>query len=240
MTDDSPKEAGMAEESVVVVGGTSGIGREIAIHFAKQGMPVVITGRELERCAGVAADMPGTVTPLALQLERPHEIHDALAPVGPVRYLVVAAMERDNNSIRDYDIDRALRLVTQKLIGYPEVVHTLLDRLSPTSSVLLFGGMAKDRPYPGSTTVTTVNGGVVGLVRTLTVELAPIRVNALHPAFVVDSPYWVGKNLDHAIARTPTGRLVTMAEVVDAAEFLLTNPSANGLDLRVDGGWATS
>ena len=68
-----------------------------------------------------------------------------------------------------------MRLVTLKLVGYTEVVHVLLDRLTRRQRrSSLFGGMAKDRPYPGSTTVSTVNGGIVGLVRTLVEELAPI------------------------------------------------------------------
>ena len=85
------------------------------------------------------------------------------------------------NNILTYDKARAERLVLLKLVGYPEVVHVLRDRLSTDSSIVLFGGLAKERPYPGSTTVTTVNGGVTGLVRTLAFELAPIRVNAIHP-----------------------------------------------------------
>ena len=52
----------------------------------------------------------------------------ALAGVGPVRRLVLVAIERDENTVADYDIDRAIRLVTLKLVGYTEVVHTLLDR----------------------------------------------------------------------------------------------------------------
>ena len=79
---------------------------------------------------------------------------------------------------------------------------------TPRSS--LFGGQALRRPYPGSTTVTTVNGGVTGLVHTLAVELAPIRVNAIHPGIVGDSPYWAGKPpevLEAVRARTPIGRL---------------------------------
>jgi len=66
----------------------------------------------------------------------------------------------------------------------------LLPELRPDASIVLLGGVAKDRPYPGSTTVSTVNGGVIGLVHTLAVELAPIRVNALHPDVVGDSPTW--------------------------------------------------
>ena len=53
---------------------------------------------------------------------------------------------------------------------------------------MVFGGLAKVRPYPGSTTVTTINAGVDGLVRTLAAELSPIRVNALHPGIVERQP----------------------------------------------------
>jgi NAD(P)-dependent dehydrogenase (short-subunit alcohol dehydrogenase family) len=113
----------------------------------------------------------------------------------------------------------------------------MLPNLDDDSSIVLFGGLAKDRPYPGSTTVSTVNGGIVGMVRTLATELAPIRINAIHPGIVADSPYWQGKNLDHIMARTPTKRFVKTADIVHAVSFLLENPSVNGIDLRVDGGW---
>jgi NAD(P)-dependent dehydrogenase (short-subunit alcohol dehydrogenase family) len=103
--------------------------------------------------------------------------------------------------------------------------------------MVLFGGRAKDRPYPGSTTVTTVNGGVSAMIRSLAVELSPVRFNALHPGIVGDSPYWKDKPLDAILARTPTQRLVTMADVVNAAAFLLENRSVNGVNLYVDGGW---
>ena len=77
-------------------------------------------------------------------------------------------------------------------------------------------------------------------MRTLATELAPIRVNALHPGIVGDSPAWAAKPpgvLEAVVARTPLGRLVTMAEVADAAAFLLENGAVNGVDLPVDGGW---
>jgi NAD(P)-dependent dehydrogenase (short-subunit alcohol dehydrogenase family) len=101
--------------------------------------------------------------------------------------------------------------------------------------------MAKERPYPGSTTVTTVNHGVVGITRTLVTELAPMRVNSIHPGVVGDSPYWSGKTaaIERYTSETPMGRLCTMDEVVDAAVFLLENTAVNGVDLIVDGGWHT-
>jgi NAD(P)-dependent dehydrogenase (short-subunit alcohol dehydrogenase family) len=160
--------------------------------------------------------------------------------VGGVDHLVLAAIERDSNSVKEYDIASAIRLVTLKLVGYTEVIHALLPKLGDDASILIFGGLARDRPYPGSTTVSTVNGGVTGLVRTLVVELAPRRVNALHPAIVGDSPQWKDMPADRhdaLVQRTPTGRLVTMAEVIDASRFLLENGAINGINLAVDGGW---
>jgi NAD(P)-dependent dehydrogenase (short-subunit alcohol dehydrogenase family) len=222
---------------VVVIGGNRGIGRAIAKHYADAGEEVTITCTDAARAAEAATEIGGRTTGLALDLTKPEEIGGALSSVGPVRHLVIAAIDRDDNRVRDYNITGAIRLATLKLVGYTEVVHSLLDRLGDESSIVLFGGLAKDRPYPGSTTVSTVNGGVVGMVRTLATELAPIRVNALHPGIVSDSPFWSGKSLDHVVARTPTGRLATMADIVDAVRFLLENPAVNGIDLRVDGGW---
>jgi NAD(P)-dependent dehydrogenase (short-subunit alcohol dehydrogenase family) len=125
-------------------------------------------------------------------------------------------------------------------VGYTEVIHTLLPRMTEGASILLFGGLAMRRPYPGSTTITTVNGGISSLVRTLAVELAPIRVNAIHPGVVGDTPAWSGKPesvLENLRARTPIGRLASIEDIVDAAEFLLENRAVNGVNLEVDGGW---
>jgi NAD(P)-dependent dehydrogenase (short-subunit alcohol dehydrogenase family) len=222
---------------VVIIGGTSGIGAEIARYFAAQGDDVVLTGRGLSRAEAVAKEIGGAARGLALDLSRPHELAEGLADLGPVDHLVLTAMERDLNTVDDYDVGTALQLATIKIVGYTEVVHALRYRLAEDASIVVFGGMAKDRPYPGSTTVSTVNGGITGLVRTLAVELAPIRVNALHPGIVGDSPFWQGKGLEALIPKVPTGRLVTMSDVVDATVFLLRNPSVNGVDLDLDGGY---
>ena len=148
---------------IVVVGGTDGIGKELARYYAGTGRETVLTGRDAARAEAVAAEIGGSARGIALDLARPKTIRDGLASVGPVKYLAIVAIQRDDNTIRDFDIDRALELVTLKLVGFAEVVHVLLDRLSPDSSIVLFGGQAKDRPYPGSTTVSTVNGGIAGL-----------------------------------------------------------------------------
>jgi len=85
--------------------------------------------------------------------------------------------------------------------------------------------------------VTAVNGAVSALIRTLASELAPIRVNTVHPGLVGDSRRWVGQDTSAAVSRTPIGRLVSMGEVTDAVLFLLDNGGVNGVNLAVDGGW---
>lgn len=230
----------MANGSVVVVGGTRGLGRELAQFYADRGRDVVVTGRDAAGAEACAAEIGGSTGGIGLDLAEPNTIAGKLAEIGEVEFLVLAAIERDTNTVKDYDIAAAMRLVTLKIVGFTEVIHALLPRLGDDSAVLIYGGLARDRPYPGSTTVTTVNGAVTGLVRTLVVELAPRRVNALHPAIVGDSPQWRDmpkERFDALVARTPIARLVTMAEVVDASRFLLENRAINGINLPIDGGW---
>jgi NAD(P)-dependent dehydrogenase (short-subunit alcohol dehydrogenase family) len=224
---------------LLVVGGTSGLGREVAAHYAGRGWTVTLTGRDAARAKRVADEIDGDTTGIAVELAQPETIADSLADVGALDHVVIAAIERDANHAKEYDISAAMYLVTMKLIGYTEVVHALLPRLADDASIVMFGGLARDRPYPGSTTVSTVNGGVAGLVHTLAVELAPIRVNALHPGIVGDSPFWSGKDAYVAgvVDRTPTGRHVEMDDIVDGVDFLLRNRSVNGIELSIDGGW---
>src|SRR6266571_4135319 len=204
----------MAEGAVVVIGGTSGMGREVARHYSGLGRDVVISGRDAQRARAIATEVGGRTVGIGLELAEPETIATRLRSVGPVEHLVIAAIDRDENTARDYDVKRAIRLTTLKLVGYTEVIHALLDRMGESSSIVLFGGLAKERPYPGSTTVATVNGGIATMINALAVELAPIRVNAVHPAIVGDSPYWSEK-----------------------PEAVLEGPSVTGVNLPVDGGW---
>jgi NAD(P)-dependent dehydrogenase (short-subunit alcohol dehydrogenase family) len=228
----------MADGAVLIVGGTGGLGRELAAHYVDKGREVIITGSDQGRAEAIASELGGSDTKgIGFDLGRPETIAAALEGVGNVDKLVLSAIARDNNPVREYDIASAVTLATMKVVGYTETIHTLLSRLSDQSAVVLFGGRAKDRPYPGSTTVTAVNGAIATMITAFAVELAPIRFNAIHPGIVGDSPYWEDKPLDAVLARTPTKRLATMEDVVDATVFLLENRSVNGINLYVDSGW---
>lgn len=227
----------MADGTVLIVGGTGGLGRELATHYLDRGREVIITGRDEEKGRQVGSELGGKCSGLGFDLAEPETIAAALENVGDVDKLVLCAIARDNNPVREYDVRSAVSLATMKVVGYTEVIHALLPRLSDESAVVLFGGRAKDRPYPGSTTVTAVNGAIATMITTFAVELAPIRFNAIHPGIVGDSPFWEGKPLEAVLARTPTRRLATMEDVVEATVFLLENRSVNGINLYVDSGW---
>src|SRR5258708_6561557 len=225
-------------KTILVVGGTSGIGAALARDLVEKGDRVILTGRDGARAKQEAASIGDRAQGIALDLSKPEAIAPALAGVGNLGGLVLGAIERDQNSVREYEIVRATRLTILKLVGYTETVHTLLDRLdaSVDTGIVLFGGRAKDLPYPGSTTVSTINGGVIGLVNTLAVELAPIRVNGLHPGVIGDSDFWAEKTAftEKFAAATPGGKLATVADVIGATEFLLFNRGVSGHNLYVD------
>ena len=219
----------------VIVGGTRAIGLELPATTSRLGRRHHRRDREHRECRqGLGG---GRSLGSRFDLAEPETIAPALADVGPVRRLALVAIERDQNSVADYDLAQAIRLVTLKLVGYTEVVHQLHGRLTDDASILLFGGMAK-RAYTGSTTVTTVNGGVVGLTRTLVEELKPRRVNSIHPGIVGTAR--TGRRRRQpasATSETPLGRLREHVGDGNAAVFLLENTAVNGVDLIVDGGW---
>ncbi len=229
----------MAEQLVsLIVGGSSGLGLAVAEALAARGERAVLTSRDQARAEAAAKLVGRGARGIALDIADPPAIAGRLAGLGAVRHLVLAALERDQNSVKAYDIPRAVRLVTLKLVGYTAVVHAVSAGLGPDSSIVLFGGQGRERPFPGSTTITSINGGVSSLIRTLAAELAPVRVNAIHPGIVGDSPAWSNRKeaTDRARARTPTGRLATTVDIAAAVLFLLDNGSVNGVNLPVDGG----
>jgi NAD(P)-dependent dehydrogenase (short-subunit alcohol dehydrogenase family) len=224
---------------LLIIGATQGIGKEIARRYAGEGWSVVLTGRDETAAKSVATELGGDTRGIALDLSEPELVADALADVGAVDHLVLAAIARDTNTIDNYSIASARYLVTMKLLGFTAVVSAMRDRLAEDGSIVLFGGRAKDRPYPGGMTVATVNASISGMVPALALQVAPRRVNAIHPGIVGDSPYWSDNQefTEKVREATPTGRNVTMEDIVDGVDFLIRNRSVNGIELYIDGGW---
>lgn len=228
---------------VAIVGGTSGIGFTLAQAAHARGCRVTILGRGAERTAEIARSIGPAVEGCHLDLDDSASISAALSEGIPIDHLVFTAIHRVNTSIKALDVPGIAKLARVKLVGCLEAIRVALPRLKPSGSVVLFSGLAKANPYPGSTMVSVVNGGIVGMTRTLAVELSPIRVNCISPGLVPDSPAWqkaVAAGAEGMVAamteRTPAKRLANVDDVVHAAFFLMENKAVNGIDLEIDGG----
>jgi NAD(P)-dependent dehydrogenase (short-subunit alcohol dehydrogenase family) len=232
-----------ANEHVVVIGGTSGIGLPLARAARALGCTLTIAGRGVERASEIAKSMGPGVTGCHLDLEDVASIRTGMTDGPTVDHLVLVPIYSLATSVKDFNVDEANRHLHIKLTGYIETVRTVLPRLKPTSTIVLFGGLAKERPYPTSTMITVANAGIIGAMKTLAVELASIRVNSVSSGLVGDSPKWdaiVKEGENHVVkamaARTPTHRFTTTNDVIHAVFFLLDNLAVNGLDVTLDGG----
>jgi len=233
----------VAGSHITVIGGTSALGLAISKAAYALDCKVTIAGRGAERAADIAKTIgPGT-TGVHIDLEDSTSIRTALRDGPPIDHLVITPIMRLGTTVKDFAVTEAERVARIKLVGYVEAVSVALSRLKPTSSIVLFAGVSKTNPYPGSTMISVVNGGIVGMTKTMAVELAPIRVNCISPGLVPDSPTWQkalaqGPNpvVEAMIAKTPTRRLTMTEDIIHGVFFLLTNKAVNGIDLELDGG----
>src|SRR6185436_19603927 len=113
---------------------TCELGKHLAQHYADAGYPVIVTSRDPGRAQAAASEIGGSCTGRAVDLANPHGIADALASVEDVRHLALVALHRDENKVRDYNIDEAIKLVTLKLVGYTECVHALIPKMQEDAS----------------------------------------------------------------------------------------------------------
>lgn len=231
------------DEHIVVIGGTSGLGLPLARAAHELGCKLTIAGRGAERAAEIAGSIGPGVIGCHVDLEDRASIHTALSDGPSIDHLVLTPIYSLATSVKNFNAAEADKVLHIKLTGYIETVSAVLPRLRPTASIVLFGGLAKARAYPSSTMITVANAGIVGMMKTMAVELAPIRVNSVSPGLVADSPKWdaavkAGTNpiVNAMAARTPSRHLATTHDVIHAVFFLLDNPAVNGLDLELDGG----
>src|SRR6478735_5139273 len=147
----SPSSKSTGSQTCVVIGGTGGLGRAIAQFHADRGCKVVITGRDAERTAGIAKEIGASARGIGLDVANPETIEAALADIEHVDRLALVAVERDFNSARDYDIARARRIVTLKLIGSPEAPRALHRRWGAGAWAVLLAGRGGGGPYPAPT-----------------------------------------------------------------------------------------
>jgi NAD(P)-dependent dehydrogenase (short-subunit alcohol dehydrogenase family) len=216
---------------VVVIGGSSGIGLATARLCADKGWDVVVASRDPRRADVEAEKVELDVTDAAASRE-------LFGRLGPVDHLVSTTVARAGGPVKELDLGAARHAFETKLWGPLAAIQAADVR----ESIVLTSGAAAWAPMRGGAATAAVNGAVEALVRTLAVELAPVRVNAVCPG-IVDTPTWAGMEaeqreamFDRLRAALPAGRIGTAEDLAHAIWLLLTNGFVTGTVLGVDGG----
>ena len=225
------------DQSVVVLGGTSGIGYATAALAASRGASVTVVSSSASRVSDAATALG--VTGIVADLR---SVSDALfAQIGPFDHLVYTAADRLSlTSLEDLTPEAAQAFFGLRYFGALAAVRAARPHLRASGSITLTSGTAADRPGPGWAAAASVCGAMDALTRALAVELAPLRVNAVK-AGVTRSPLWgdgaeveemyatIGKSL-------PLGRVGEVGDVASAYLYLMTQPYATGTITTIDGG----
>jgi NAD(P)-dependent dehydrogenase (short-subunit alcohol dehydrogenase family) len=228
-------------KKLLIVGGGSGIARQLACDATAGGAEVILAGRGKRALDDSAAKLDGAVSTVRLDLGEEDSIRALASGIGELDYVVSLAAAHANGPVVGLERDAVAAAFDAKVIGPILLTKHLAPRIREGGSIMLFSGVAAWRPAPGLAVMATTNGAVDFLARALAVELAPIRVNALSPG-IVDSGAWdaMGENRDRFFADTaaknPARRIGRPADISSAALHALTNPFLTGTTLHVDGG----
>jgi len=236
------REPELLGQTVVVIGGSAGIGLETARRARAEGASVILTGRNPERLKQAALEIDSQRTTAfdandsaSLQSffqELPTPIDHVMVTAGAPRYAPPLEMPPEE----------ARRGLTEHLLLALEVARGAADKVRPPGSLIFMGGTGARRPRVGLAIASTATVAFPTLIANLALELAPIRVNLIAAGFV-DTPLsasLLGNQLDQRRdqlrATLPIGRVVTPADVAALAVHIMTNTALTGATYDIDGG----
>jgi NAD(P)-dependent dehydrogenase (short-subunit alcohol dehydrogenase family) len=229
----------LAGQTVVVLGGSSGIGLETARRARAEGADVILTARDADQLHRTGLELGASISAFDLSdADRLKRFFDHLP--GLVDHVLLSGPGPTHVSFAELDTDN-IRRGLERIVLSIQVARLAKETVRPTGSLLLIGGTAGRRPSAGPL-VSAVTAAVAALARSLAVELAPIRVNVIAPGFV-DTPLSatiLGEQLDsrREQLRTtlPTQRIVNAGDVAALAVDLMTNTAVTGATFDIDGG----
>jgi len=236
----------------VVTGGTRGIGRAISEQFAQSGAHVIANYVRNEKAAqelqtsAAQRGLPLTICRADLTtadgLARiVTEVGQSATPLGGIVHCAATGTHRAVEALTGRHLDWTFALNVRALL---ELVTHLLSQFDRDGCILAVSSLGATHALPQYTAIGASKGGLEALIRHLAVELAPrgIRANTLTPGAVATEAWRAipdgEARLAAAAQRSPSGRLVTVAELALCAQFLCSPAAAgvNGQALIVDGG----
>jgi NAD(P)-dependent dehydrogenase (short-subunit alcohol dehydrogenase family) len=232
----------LTNATVVVLGGTSGIGLETAKAAQAEGAHVIITGRSSEKLQAARVELGSSARALQLDVADEAGTRALLQELPHLDHLFITAgtLVRDIHLSPETD---ALRpAMDTRFLGALFAAKYSAPKIRSGGSITFMSGTAARRPLPGASVATASCGAVEAFARALALDLAPIRVNTIQPGFV-DTPLLdgllgnqKGEILAAAAARLPVKRIGRADEIADAVLFLMKNGYVTGITLTVDGG----
>ncbi|UCD68118.1 MAG: SDR family oxidoreductase [Betaproteobacteria bacterium] len=232
----------VAGKKAVIFGGTSGIGLAAARQLVALGARVIAISRNPDS----TVDLPAGITLKRCDVLDRDAVQSVLKECAPYDILVSAATggARAVGPFLEMDMD-GYKGSFDKLWGYANVVRYGAEHLPDDGAIVLVSGAPARKTRPGQVAIGSVGGAVEALVRAITRELAPKRINVVSPG-VIDTPMVAleGEERNAFYAKTTAGNIIPRAgtadEVAQAILFVIQNDFVTGTTVDVDGGWLLS
>ncbi len=229
----------LANQRVLVVGGSSGIGYSVAEQALATGAKVTIASRSEQKLAEAASSL-GDVETAVLDTGDESAVESFFVGSDAWDHVVISAAQTPSGPVRKLSLEDAKRAMESKFWGAYRIARTA--RFAERGSLTLISGFLSERPSGSSVLQGAINAALESLGRGLALELSPVRVNAVSPG-LIDTPLWAkmeeaNRNamFERVAASLPAKSIGQPSDIANAVLFLMTTPFATGSTVRVDGG----
>jgi len=236
------REPELLGQTVVVIGGSAGIGLETARRARAEGAKLILTGRNSEPLHRAARELNALST-AAFDAADPAQLEQFFRDLpATIDHVMVTAGRPHYGRLVDMDFAEARRALDEHLLLVIQVARNAAPKVRPEGTLLFMGGTGARRPGIGLGIASTVTAALPALTANLALELAPVRVNLIAAGFV-DTPLsasLLGAELENRRnqlrATLPIRRVVAPADVAALAVHIMTNTALTGATYDVDGG----